>query len=160
MKALGKILFLLIVIALIIFGVWKALDKTLFVDEEPAPTVRGTITTPATVPPPTTEPKPISEEEAFASTSADNTTDSEDVKLSCEVADDIFIQLYDMRKSDKSYEQALAFLKNDSTISEEHIKLFTSLADSLWSNPKEQLRPKDEVSAAFSEQCLKIEQTQ
>ncbi len=160
MKALGKVLFLLIVVALIAFGAWKALDSTLFADDEPTPVVNGTATLPTNVPPPATEPKPLSEDEAFASTSADTDTDPEDLKLSCEAADNILSELYDMRQEGKSYDQALNFLQDDGSIPEEHVNLFVGLANSLWSSPKDQLRPKAEITEQFSEQCLKIEQTQ
>lgn len=159
MKALGKILFLLIVVALIAFGAWKALDSTLFADDEPTPVVNGTAILSTNIPP-TTEPKPLSEDEAFASTSSDTATDPEDLKLSCEAADSILSELYDMRQEGKSYDQALNFLQDDGSIPEEHVNLFVTLANSLWSSPKDQLRPKDEITEQFSEQCLKIEQAQ
>lgn len=155
MKVFGKFLFLLLLVVLIAFGAWKALDSTLFADEEASPS-----TSTVAIVPPTTEPKPLSQDEAFASTSADSTTDQEEVKLTCEVADDILVKLYDIRMNDKTHEEAITFLKEETNIPEGYIELFISLANSLWASSKNQLKSKEEITVQFNEQCLKLEQAQ
>lgn len=153
MKALLKVILLLVLIGLIVFGLWKAVDATLFADEDTAlppsaQLIKNTHPSPQ-------EPQEITQDQAFESTSDDSPLVSEE-QFTCKDADKIITALYDMRLSHKSYEQAAEFIQNEPSIPSSQIDPFLELAHGWWDMPIEKLGNRDSVKAHFEEQCKKV----
>ncbi len=156
MKSLGKFLLLLAFIGAVVLVGWKLLDNTLFGTEEDPPVLESSQNLPST-PSPTVEPPKLSSDDVYSSTSADENI-ATSPNLTCEAADEIVGQLYDLRVADKSEEEVADFISNADNIPDEQVDSFLNFAKSLWATPKESLVARDVFIDQFMQQCRGIEQ--
>ena len=157
MKSFGKFLLLLVFIGVAVLISWKVLDSTLFGTDEDPPALASSQTLPS-APAKPVEPPALSTDDVYSSTSAEDNTLAPSPNLTCEAADEIVGQLYDLRMADKSEEEVAGFITNDDNIPDEQVDSFLNFAKSLWATPKEQLVARETFIQQFMQLCRGIEQ--
>ena len=157
MKSFGKFLLLLAFIGALLLISWKLLDSSLFDAQEDPPALTSSQTLPSEAPKPV-EPPTLSSDDVYSSTSADDSNIAPSPNLTCEAADEIVGQLYDLRMADKTEEDVAGFITNDDNIPDEQVDSFLNFAKSLWATPKDQLVARDAFIQQFMQQCRGIEQ--
>lgn len=151
MKSLINFLILLLVVAALGFGVWLAVDKSLFGDAEQQLPPREELSIPTTPPPAIDSPAEISSEEAFGTTAS-----SDDAKIfgtSCEKAADTIGVIYDMHMDGKSTEEISQYLAGLEKFDQDEIEMFTQIADSIKNAPSDQLLSREDMINQFKQQC-------
>lgn len=151
MKSLINFLILLLVVAVLGFGVWFAVDKSLFGDAEQQVPPQEEIGIPVTPPPAPETPSEISSEDAYSATAGS----SEDIVsgTSCEKAGETIGVIYDMHMDDKSTEEISQYLAGLEKFDQDEIEMFTQIAVSIKNAPRDQLLPRTEMINQFKQQC-------
>lgn len=183
MKSTSKLLVLLVIIIVIGAIAWKTLgsQETTPTETKAAESTAQTTSTqesapatqenaPATQEASTTEqntaapqePAAAQTEAATNSTSPATTTetpaaDNTSGELTCDKADKIVTDIFDMRVGNKSLDEALAYLQNTASLPEQELNAFAQFARGLWGVPIEKIDAKQQV-AVFHEQCITLAQ--
>lgn len=152
MKALGKVFLLLVFVGVIVLIAWKAIDSTLFAEEENAvPAVAQLEQAPSTI----EEPKALTQDQAFESTTDDTPVPTE-AKLTCLAVNKVIAKLYEMRTSHKDYEQAVDFIQSDDSVPASQADAFVKFAHQLWDKPIDKLEPLATFLEEFNTQCKQL----
>lgn len=154
MKSLGQVLLLLALVGVIGFGALKAIDSTLFEEEEGVATSAANLEQILTSP--TAGPKTITQKQAFESTTDDSSTETEAI-LTCKTTDEIIAKLYDMRMANKDYGLAVDFIQDDTSIPSSQADSFVEFAHQLWELPVDQLTPRKAILEKFNMECEKLD---
>lgn len=181
MKSTSKLLVLLVIIIVIGAIAWKTLgsqeatptetkaaESTAQTTQESAPATQENA--PATQEASTTEQNTAAPQEPAAtqteaapnSTSPATTTetpaaDNASGELTCDKADKIVADIFDMRVGNKSLDEALAYLQNTASLPEQELNAFSQFVRGLWEVPIEKIDAKQQV-AVFHEQCITLAQ--
>lgn len=151
MKSFINFLILTLVVVGLGFGIWLAVDKSLFGDSEQQLPPQAETGIPATPPPALETPSEISPEEAFGTTASSDEGLSSNID--CKKAGDTIGIIYDMHKEGKSTEEISQYLAGLGKFNQEEIEVFTQIADSINNAPSDQLLPREEMIKQFEEQC-------
>ena len=152
MKSLINFLILVLIVAIVGFLGWSALDKTLFADaEQQVPPQEETGIPAAPQPTPEAPIIAISPEEAFGTTS-DNTP-AQDAEISCENAGETIGAIYDMHIEGKSTTEISQYLAGLDAYSQTEIEMYSQIAQSIEDAPSDQLLPRQEMVEQFRLQC-------
>lgn len=151
MKSLINFLILVLIVAILGFFGWSAIDKTLFADAEqqlPPAEETGIPTTPQPAP---EAPTAISSEEAFGTTSDSSQASAMD--FNCTNASEIIGVIYDMHIDGKSTNEISQYLAGLEKFNQSEIEMFSQIAQSIKNAPSDQLLPRQEMIEQFKSQC-------
>lgn len=152
MKALSKVFLLLIVVGIIALIAWKAIDSTLFAEEENAnPAVVQLEQAHSAI----EEPKALTQDQAFESTTDDTPIPTE-AKLTCQTVNEVIAKLYEIRTSHKDYKQAVDFIHSDDSVPASQADAFVKFAHQLWDKPIDKLEPIETFLEEFNTQCKQL----
>lgn len=184
MKSTSKLLVLLVIIIVIGAIAWKTLgsqettpSETKAAEstaqatptQESAPTAQqaaptestataqNTAATQESAPATQTEAATASDTPAAAATTETPAADNTSGELTCDKADKIVADIFDMRVGNKSLDEALAYLQNTASLPEQELNAFSQFARGLWGVPIEKIDAKQQV-AVFHEQCITLAQ--
>lgn len=151
MKSLINFLILLLIVTVLGFLGWSALNKTLFADAEdqiPPQEETGIPTTPQPKP---EEPIAISPADAFGATSDSNPAIEMD--FNCLEASKTIGAIYDMHIEGKSTNEISQYLAGLDKFTQADIEMFSQIAQHIKDAPSDQLLPRNEMIEQFKLQC-------
>lgn len=151
MKSLINFLILTLVVVGLGFGIWLAVDKSLFGDAEQQLPPQQETGIPAVVSKSVEAPTEISSEEAFSITASSDENASSNTD--CSKAGEMIGVIYDMHHEGKSPEEISQYLAGLGKFTQEEVEVFTQIADSIKNAPSEQLLPREEMIKEFKLQC-------
>lgn len=139
-------------VAVLGFGIWLAIDKSLFGDAEQQVPPQTETGIPSSTPSPAPEtPKAMSSEEAFDTTS-DDSSDGK-LQISCETAGEKIGIIYDMHIEGKSADEISQYLAGLDSLNQAEIEIFSQIAESVKNAPSDELLPREEMIKEFELQC-------
>lgn len=157
MKSLINFLILVLIVTVLGFLGWSALDKTLFADAEDQIPPQEETRIPATPQPAPEEPTAISSADAFGATS--DSSPAMEMDFNCLDASKTIGAIYDMHSEGKSANEISQYLAGLDKFSQSEIEMFSQITQHIKDAPSDQLLPRDEMVEQFKLQCEAAEES-